>query len=338
MADMIPYRIPLIKDKKLIDPHVIIVGAGASIAACRKDKNGMEVPLLRNIHKILGLTPVLERYIFSEAEMEDFELLYSSIHNKTEFAALTNLLEESIRAYFESLVIPDEVTYYDYLILSLTSKDAIISFNWDPFLLQAYQRNLCISNLPNLIFPHGNVGVGLCDACHIKGYANSLCPNCMKDLKNMPLLFPVGEKNYNKQPIIKNEWDLAKDFLSKAAGITVYGFGAPETDTEALELMKSAYQESNVKEIAPFTIINLRREKDNQMRKWKDFISSRMVLFYEKIEESLLWQNPRVSLETLFDAILQQHPRENSKPYKAFNNLKELQDFVKTINEYEIYF
>ena len=110
MADMIPYRIPCIKNKKLIDPHVIIVGAGASIAACRKDKNGMEVLLLRNIHKILGLKPVLERYIFSEAEMEDFELLYSSIHNKTEFAALTNLLEESIREYFGCLVIPDEVT------------------------------------------------------------------------------------------------------------------------------------------------------------------------------------------------------------------------------------
>ena len=31
----------------------------------------------------------------------------------------------------------------------------------------------------------------------------------------------------------------AKEMLSKAAGITVYGYGAPVTDVEAVELMKS---------------------------------------------------------------------------------------------------
>ena len=49
-------------------------------------------------------------------------------------------------------MIPDDVTLYDYLVLSLTDKDAIISFNWDPFLVQAYRRNIDVGNLPQLIF------------------------------------------------------------------------------------------------------------------------------------------------------------------------------------------
>lgn len=48
------YRLPNVKKKHLLDPHVVVVGAGASVAACKIDKNGKEVPLLRNIHHVLG--------------------------------------------------------------------------------------------------------------------------------------------------------------------------------------------------------------------------------------------------------------------------------------------
>lgn len=192
LQNILPYRLPNIKDRKLTDPHVVIVGAGASIAACKVDKNGREVPLLKNIHNVLGLTDELKKYGFTDEEMSDFELLYSSIYDREEYTSLTRYLEEEVRKYFKQLQIPDKPTYYDYLILSLTEKDAIISFNWDPFLMQAYRRNLSVGNLPVLIFPHGNVGVGICDDCHTIGYADTLCTNCFKEYDDMPLLFPVG--------------------------------------------------------------------------------------------------------------------------------------------------
>lgn len=338
MQDILPYRLPRLKEKKLLDPHVAVIGAGASVAACRKDKFGREVPLLRNIHHLLGLTKELEKYNFTDSEMADFELLYSNIYGKKEYNDLVSFLEEEVREYFKKLVIPDEVTYYDYLILSLTSKDAIISFNWDPFLMQAYRRNLTVGNLTELIFVHGNVGVGLCHACHVKGYADTLCPNCLKELEDMPLLFPIGKKDYNRHPIIQNEWNVAKQYLSRAAGITVYGYGAPQTDIEAVELMKTAYTESYIKDIAPFTIINLNSVRDEQLQKWKEFFDNEMILYCESFEESLLWRNPRVSLETLFDARLQQHPREIQRPFSKFSTLVELQQFVKSINDFELYF
>lgn len=73
LQEILPYRLPNFKDKRLLDPHVVIVGAGASIAACKTDKNGKEVPLLKNIHNILGLTDELAKYNFSDEQMADFE-------------------------------------------------------------------------------------------------------------------------------------------------------------------------------------------------------------------------------------------------------------------------
>ena len=65
--------------------------------------------------------------------------------------------------------------------------------------------------------------------------------------------------------------ELGKSVLSRAAGITVYGYGAPVTDVEAVELMKSASHLSQMKDIAPFTIINLAKNEDEQRKKWSEF-------------------------------------------------------------------
>ena len=332
----IPYRHPSIKNKRLQDPHVVILGAGASIAACKIDKNGKTVPALSNIHKVLGLTDMLNGYGFSAEELEDFELLFSNINGKGEWAELQDNLESAVRNYFKSLELPDEPTIYDYLILSLTEKDAIVTFNWDPFLMQAYRRNLTVGNLPQLIFPHGNVGVGLCYDCKVKGYADCLCPNCFKELSDMKLLFPVHRKNYYDGEIIQNEWAEAKRVLSRAAGVTVFGYSAPETDFEAYNLLKDSYKKSNITTIAPFSIINLKEAEEEQRSKWSDIYDKHMVTFHETFYESLLWSAPRVSLESLFDAILQQQPRANVKPFRNFATLEELQGFVKTITEYDM--
>lgn len=336
IQDILPYRLPNFKNKRLLDPHVVIVGAGASIAACKTDKNGREVPLLKNIHNILRLTDELEKYNFSNEQMGDFEKLFSDIYGRDEYKDLQEKFEFEVCNYFSDLKIPDEPTLYDYLVLSLTEKDAIISFNWDPFLMQAYRRNIDVGNLPELIFPHGNSGVGLCNDCKVKGYAGCLCPNCFKALEQMPLLYPTGKKDYNSKSIIKNEWNRAKAVLSRAAGITVYGYSAPVTDVEAVELMKSAISISQMKDIAPFTIINLPENEDEQRRKWSEFYDVKMVLYCNEFKQSLLWRNPRVSLETLFDAILQGQPRSTEKSFKEFSKLRELQDYVKTITEFDM--
>lgn len=330
------YRLPNIINKRLQDPHIVILGAGASKAAVPVDKNGLSVPLLSNIHTLLDLTNDIRELGYTDDIPDNFETFFSNISESGNYPELTKRLEGRVRNFFKRLQIPDEITLYDYLILSLTKKDAIISFNWDPFLMQAYRRNINVGNLPQLIFPHGNVGVGLCNECKVKGYADCLCPNCLKALSDMKLLYPVKKKNYYDGNIIENEWILAKNYLSHAAGITVFGYSAPESDLEAYTLLKESYKQSKIDINAPFTIINLDSERDNQKKKWEDIYDNRMLAYHTSFQESILWLYPRVSLETIFDAILQQQPRVDVKSFQQFSSLEELQLFVRTITEFDM--
>lgn len=330
------YRLPNIKNKKLLDPHVVIIGAGASLAACPLDKNDKKVPLLSNIHKILGLTDLLQTYNFSQEELENFELLYSKVAENSKYGDLKSVLAHKVFEYFNSLELPDKITIYDYLILSLTSKDLIISFNWDPFLLQAYVRNLKVKNLPQVVFPHGNVGMGVCNKCKVKGYANSICLSCGKPLANVPLLYPVNQKDYQSIEIIKSEWIIAEIYLNRAVGLTIFGYGAPDSDREAYELLKNNYKKSNSIPISIFSIINLASEEDTQKRKWEDILDERMVSFHTDFKQSLLWKAPRISVESVLDAILPQQPRENIQSFRDFESLEELQNFACSINTFDM--
>lgn len=59
-----------------------------------------------------------------------------------------------------SYELPDSPTIYDFLVLSLTEKDLIVTFNWDPLLVQAICRvQRYTSNIPQVAFLHGNVAV-----------------------------------------------------------------------------------------------------------------------------------------------------------------------------------
>jgi len=46
-------------------------------------------------------------------------------------------------------------------LLSLRKKDAVCTFNWDPFLYDAWIRNRHL-DLPEIFFLHGNVRCGHC--------------------------------------------------------------------------------------------------------------------------------------------------------------------------------
>lgn len=324
------YRFPIIDQGKIANPHVVIIGAGASRAACSVDRNGKVVPLLRDIHHVLNITSQLEKYSLTGKEWNNFESLYSYIFDKKEYKKLKDLLERSIEDYFSSLQLPESVTIYDYLVLALTKKDIIISFNWDPFLLQAYRRNLKVGNLPQIVFLHGNVGLGVCYKCKNKGYINDTCPSCHQKLERCPLLYPVCRKNYYEDPLIKNEWSQAKDWLSNAGGITIFGYSAPETDREAYHLLKNSYQKSKREAIAPFTLIDL---QEKQMKKWQDIFDERMAVFCTRFEQTNLWKFPRESLEAMWKAILLMKPRLEKHKFKCFESLTDLQCFVKSFTE-----
>jgi len=67
---------------------------------------------------------------------------------------LVSEIEDEVESYFSGMDLPEEATLYDYLVLSLRNKDIIATFNWDPFLAKAFQRNMDVigyENMPDVV-------------------------------------------------------------------------------------------------------------------------------------------------------------------------------------------
>jgi hypothetical protein len=139
-------------------PHVIILGAGASRAALPSgDGSRRPIPVMNDLVALTGVGELLEAVGLRWRD-RNFEELYAELKSDDAQRETADAVEKHIRRYFEAMCLPDQPCLYDHLLLSLRSKDVIATFNWDPFLLDAYERNAHIRELPHVLFLHGSVG------------------------------------------------------------------------------------------------------------------------------------------------------------------------------------
>ncbi len=181
-------------------PHVVLLGAGASCAAIPNgDKNGKYISAMNGFIDKLGLSSIIKR-VKLLTDSNNLEDIFTELDERSakEKACLIakNDLEKSIYAHMSKYVIPDTPTVYDFLLLSLTSKDLVATFNWDPLLVQSYLRvRRFTTNLPELAYLHGNVAVGYCKEDNVIGNLDAVC-KCGNKLKPIKLLYPIKKKDY----------------------------------------------------------------------------------------------------------------------------------------------
>lgn len=306
-------------------PHVVILGAGASRAAFRNgDANGKQLPLMADLPDCLGLREAIRSAGFSDAT--GFEAVYDEIARTGKHPSLKAKIESRVRSYFESLVLPEEPTLYDYLLLSLREDDLIATFNWDPFLAQSFRRNIRVASLPRLAFLHGNVEIGVCIKDRVTGFRGDTCNKCGKPLEPTTLLYPVRDKDYSSAPFIANEWAVLKDFLSRAYMVTIFGYGAPTTDAAAVELMSKTWGDNPTFELGQVGIVDIKSEAELE-NTWKPFFCRSHYGIHKTIWATWILRHPRRSGEALVMATLQNAPwQDNSFP--QFKSLPELHNWI----------
>lgn len=288
-------------------PHVVIIGAGASVAAIPNgDKNGLKTSVMDGFLKKLGMEETIKN-LNLDTKSENLEDIYSELFEKDEYTDIRNKLDEEIRKYFSKFEIPDEPTIYDFLILSLREKDLIASFNWDPLLLQAYIRVANItSKLPKLAFLHGNVMVGYCEKHRCEGNVGDDCWECNKEgeynakFKQSRLLYPIKKKDYNKDNYTLNNWNKLKRYLKDAYIVTVFGYSAPKSDIEAINMIKEAWGNIEERNMEDFEFIDIKKEKEIT-KTWEKFIHTHHYSLHDNFFDSVLAKFPRRTTEELFD-------------------------------------
>ena len=245
-------------------PHVVILGAGASCAAIPSgDKYGRKISAMSGFIDKLGLNEIISKVsIYTKSDnLEDIYMeLDERSKNEPDCSAVKNQLEKVIRSYMSEFELPDEPTIYDFLVMSLTSKDLIATFNWDPFLVQALGRaQRYTNNIPQVAFLHGNVAVGYCSDDNIIGNAGSIC-RCGKELKPMKLLFPIKKKDYSSDEAIAKSWEKLCNALERAYMVTIFGYSAPKSDAEAVAMLKQAWGAVDDRNLEEIELVDIRDE------------------------------------------------------------------------------
>ena len=91
-------------------PHLVILGAGASLAALPTgDRNGRKLPVMKTFTDIVGLSTLLKDSGIPEP-YDDFEAIYSDIAVDPNRSQLKEEIESRVHTYFASLELPDKPT------------------------------------------------------------------------------------------------------------------------------------------------------------------------------------------------------------------------------------
>lgn len=324
----------LIEEPLDLRPHVVLLGAGASRAAFPNgDAEGRLLPVMDDLVETLDLHPLMEEAGLGKDQQKNFELLYSQLASDPRQADAAKKIERRIYEYFSGLLLPNMATIYDRLLVSLRPTDAVFTFNWDPFLYDAYQRNRDAVPLPEIFFLHGNVRIGACRIHDCWGARKSGCPECSEIYSDVPLLYPVEHKNYSDDPYIWRNWDAAKVLFSEAFTITIFGYGAPDSDQEAVDLLRLAWTADSKRSFEHIEIIDI---APNELlhERWSPFTPPHHYKITDSFEKSRIARWPRRSCESLLYPMAQGIPCEHF-PFPSSYDLADLQMFAARIAQHE---
>lgn len=327
-----------INDTSAGRPHVLLLGAGASKAALPNgDKHGRSVPLLRDVAEDLKLGDLFPKNL-KDMATQDFEAAYSRLYGKGPSDALSKI-DALVRDYFSKLELPDEPNLYDIINMSLRSKDVILTFNWDPFLLQSRIRLARLGltrSFPQLFFLHGNVTVGFCEKDATSGLAGRPCSRCKQPFVPSKLLYPVENKDYQSDSFIKREWEAARHYLKGCFMFTVFGYSAPTTDKDAIELLKDGWGDNHDREMEQTEIINRPgADKDALRKTWDPFIHTHHYDILESFYESFVAKHPRRSIEAYWNQYWEAKFISNNTVPKSFTSFDELAAWYKPLVDAE---
>jgi hypothetical protein len=145
------------------------------------------------------------------------------------------------------------------------------------------------------------------------GEKSSLCSICHKKFQDIPLLYPIVQKDYfDSNSYTVESWKNAIYWFAKAFTLTIFGYGAPISDKTAKKLLQSAWLKDSPRQLEHIELIDIESE-GNLYKRWEKFIPSHPCQFISCFEKSRLWYWPRRSCEWLF------HPMSTGMPSEKFS-------------------
>jgi hypothetical protein len=150
----------------------------------------------------------------------------------------------------------------------------------------------------------------------------------------VPLLYPIAKKDYSQvAPYTKRAWAEAKTQFGKAFTLTMFGYGAPASDGDAIALLKQAWFNDSSRHFEHVEIIDI-APKSELYQRWSPFTPTRHYHLEAFFAECRLARWPRRSTESLFYPMSEGSPCDDF-PLPITDNLIDLQAYAADIARHE---
>ncbi len=151
----------------------------------------------------------------------------------------------------------------------------------------------------------------------------------------MQLLYPIYEKDYDKDPYIVDSWRCIRYYLKRAYMLTIFGYSAPISDQSAIELLKSAWGKVEDRSLEEIEIIDIKKEA-NLIKTWDEFIYTHHYSIHTDFFDSSLGRFPRRSCEATFDRLMNGIWLDGTKGFKSNMSFAEINTMLKPLIEDEM--
>lgn len=321
-------------------PQVVLLGAGASCAAFPSgDPSGRSLPLMTNLIDLVDLRPIIrtEAADLLTIENQNFEAVYAALSERSDLRAVCSAVEQRVRDYFSAMYLPHQATIYDRLVLALRPEDSICTFNWDPFLFDAIERNRSVLPSPRVHYLHGCVRVAKCPTHpdQQQSARSDCCADCGSLLQKVPLLYPVTKKDYANNAFINSEWEAADDAFANGMVLSIFGYGAPTSDEGAKARLNNAWLARSPRKMEHIEIIDRPGvDTDLLYDRWHPFTPTSHFQFIDDFAKSHISRWPRRASESWFYPMTQGIPCHDF-PLPQTDDLGEIQGYCRSIAQFE---
>lgn len=150
---------------------------------------------------------------------------------------------------------------------------------------------------------------------------------------DVPLLYPIQQKDYSKDPYIRRNWDAAKSLFQEAFTVTIFGYGAPDSDRDAYDLLKLAWLSGGSRNFEHIEIIDI-APQSRLADLWSPFTPTHHYRGVTTFEQSWTARWPRRSCESILYPMSHGIPCEDF-PLPSTDRIPELQAFAADIARHE---
>ena len=151
---------------------------------------------------------------------------------------------------------------------------------------------------------------------------------------DVPLLYPIQQKDYSTDPYIRRNWEAAKSIFREAFTLTIFGYSAPVSDRDAVQLLKGAWiNEEHPRVFEHLEIIDITASSILSDR-WSPFSPPHHYHFKAAFEQSRISRWPRRVCESTFYPMKYGAPCEDF-PLPSTDSIAELQAYAADIARHE---